>query len=527
MCAYNRPHRRTTGRAAFGSTAWNSDIAYTLSERIQNLEQLIDPGNSSLHPTRPHSGSPVSSAFSTSVQRKTPASPNDEDTKMLNPIIDSWPRAKIRDQLTNALYKSRRIMLQDAPVCTSEDNFSMPPERAKVLIEDCLEQLKGDLFIGLVDAELMKSLPDIIDKVHVHLHASVLLVYYLLLCQGHLIREDGYRSCGDIVSRLYLKCINLLPQWRQGATANTTYLVGALLMSLIAAENQDFDLSWSLHRQACQFAQLLDLHNLDRYQDPSSVDTMTFEHKRHGFWQLIQADLNFCLYHDVPPTIFATDWTVNIPWLGFNLELDGAGYPPVNIASFIANSRLTFIGMGFLEAIGKATVDPYFDLESCIESTCGKIRVTIQEWNLEDRFHKSSLLLDKLFLADALLAGLNFIIIMNSKLPCFFPSSSCKHWKSAVQTARHIVEIVLEMGFPSPSDATIRRIFFLRPFLAVLTLYENLAVVTDEMRCKDILSLGRLQKVLAIGAEYRPDLVPIVEVMESLAHLVRGQGTHP
>lgn len=146
-------------------------------------------------------------------------------------------------------------------------------------------------------------------------------------------------------------------------------------------EYQDFELSWTLHSKACELAQLLDLHMLDKISSSTSSN-LSVERKRQGFWQLIQMDMNFRLFHNMAPAISGTDWHVNLPGLNYKPGIDGGGHPTVSTAVFIANSRLTLIGMEYTSALDKAASDPFFDLECHIEVCCNKIEATLEEWYL-------------------------------------------------------------------------------------------------------------------------------------------------
>lgn len=100
---------------------------------------------------------------------------------------------------------------------------------------------------------------------------------------------------------------------------------------------------------------------------------------------MIQADMHFRLLHGMPPTITATDWNVNLPWLNYKPGVDDDGQPTIGTAAFIARSRLTFIGMEYTTALDRAASDPFFDLDGHINVGCNEIESTMQEWYLVRR----------------------------------------------------------------------------------------------------------------------------------------------
>jgi hypothetical protein len=458
----------------------------------------------------------------------------------VDPIVSTWPRDGILGQLTLSIRRFRALALQQLPAIKPTDPLPILPDQAKELIDSrkpvivtvfvkanceqgCLQQLGGELFVSLVDSELIMKLPDVINMPHVQLDVSILLVYYLLLYHGCSLEDDKSSASSDLASRLYLQCISILPQWREKAAETTMYFVGALGMSLAAMEYQDFELSWTLHSKACELAQLLGLHMLDKISSCTSSNA-SVERKRQGFWQLIQMDMNFRLFHNMAPTISGTDWNVNLPWLSYKPGVDGGGHPTVSTAAFIANSRLTLIGMEYTSALDKAAADPFFDLECHIDVRCNEIEATLEEWCLEDWVRRDVTLIERVLLAEALLSGYNLFIIMNSRLPCFFPTASCRHWTRAVGAARRALKVMLAVVMPKPSAASIKRMFLLRPFVAILTLFENLDMAcNEELRCMDFATLNRLRNVLAAVPGNQNHLTPIIETMDCLMRRVRAR----
>ncbi|GAQ05007.1 hypothetical protein ALT_2328 [Aspergillus lentulus] len=121
-------------------------------------------------------------------------------------------------------------------------------------------------------------------------------------------------------------------------------------------EYQDFELSWTLYSKACEPAQLLDLHMLDKISSCTSSNASD-ERKRQGFWQLIPSHMDFRVLHNMVPTISGTDWNVNLPWLSYKPGIDGGGHHT-------------------------AAPDPFFDLECNSDVRCNELEVTLEEWYL-------------------------------------------------------------------------------------------------------------------------------------------------
>lgn len=165
----------------------------------------------------------------------------------VDPIVSTWPRDDILGQLTLSIRRFRALALQELPATKPTDPIPILPDRAKELIDSrkplvvtvfakanceqgCVQQLGEELFVSLVDSELIMKLPDVINMPHVQLDVSILLVYYLLLYHGCSLEDDKSSASSDLASHLYLKCISILPQWREKISATTMYFVGALGM---------------------------------------------------------------------------------------------------------------------------------------------------------------------------------------------------------------------------------------------------------------------------------------------------------
>jgi hypothetical protein len=202
-----------------------------LSGRVQNLEELVNNLlEISSHCTPSHPFNTSQSVSQSSVEEEVTASLGEGKAFHVDPIVSTWPRDGILGQLTLSIRRFRALALQQLPATKPTDPLPILPDQAKELIDSCLQQLGGELFVSLVDSELIMKLPDVINMPHVQLDVSILLVYYLLLYHGCSLEDDKSSVSSDLASRLYLQCISILPQWREKAAETTMYFVGALGM---------------------------------------------------------------------------------------------------------------------------------------------------------------------------------------------------------------------------------------------------------------------------------------------------------
>lgn len=141
----------------------------------------------------------------------------------------------------------------------------------------------------------------------------------------------------------------------------------------------------------------------------------------------------------------------------------------------------------------------------------------------EDWVRRDIPLIERVLLAKTLVSGYNTMITMNNRLPCFFPTASCQHWKRAVEAARRAINVILVIAMPVPSELLIRMVFLLRPFVVVLALFKNLdSACDDEMRCKDLTILSKLRNTFVAMSGSQKHLRPILETMGSLMKQTRA-----
>lgn len=88
------------------------------------------------------------------------------------------------------------------------------------------------MFLSLVNRRLIELTPDIISQPHIHLDASLVILYYAILYIGSALNA----SIGSIEQQsghprlCYLACLRALNAWERDATGCTTDLIAALLM---------------------------------------------------------------------------------------------------------------------------------------------------------------------------------------------------------------------------------------------------------------------------------------------------------
>ncbi|CAI6094720.1 unnamed protein product [Clonostachys chloroleuca] len=253
--------------------------------------------------------------------------------------------------------------------------------------------LSEDLFPAFLNVRLIELMPDIIGLPNVHLDASICVVYYCILYHGCLLHRQSTPASEDVETRskLYHHCLRALLAWEPYATGTATDFVAAFFMVRVAAERFELELSWTMFRRACQYAEKIELHRLDNSVGSglSSLGSSVLEASRKGFWELVGMDIYFHLIHDKPPAIVGGaryDAQVNLPWvtaLGLQ-QSEEAETEEITTLRFLIDSRRSFILMEFLQLLENAKVKPDLELVSKTEALCHKVEALYEQWEVDE-----------------------------------------------------------------------------------------------------------------------------------------------
>jgi hypothetical protein len=142
-------------------------------------------------------------------------------------------------------------------------------------------------------------------------------------------------------------------------------------------------MSWKMFKLACEYCQMLDLHNLD--SNPQSLlstdetGNAVQDERRKDLWEVIQIDLFFRLTYDMPAVITNNPWKINLPWGAPDSSPIPEGLESI---AFLTNSKVTLITARYfamLDGSGEASIH---DLMARTEAMCQEIFAAIEEWSL-------------------------------------------------------------------------------------------------------------------------------------------------
>lgn len=108
-----------------------------------------------------------------------------------------------------------------------------------IAIPDYFLNMSHKLFFAIrdelfVNRPLLRMMPELTTMEHVHIDASMLVIYYCILHQGSVIPDTteraGSRPTQDMMSRIYVGCLRAVTLWQREATGCLTDFVAAVLM---------------------------------------------------------------------------------------------------------------------------------------------------------------------------------------------------------------------------------------------------------------------------------------------------------
>ncbi|KAK7698213.1 hypothetical protein SLS64_012783 [Diaporthe eres] len=353
----------------------------------------------------------------------------------------------------------------------------------------------------LVNRKLINMIPDLLELPHVHLEPAILVVYYSIL----------YHGCA-------------LGATFEGSPDNLHY-------SRCAAECFDEELSWRMYTYAIEYAQKLNLHNLDADAHTGMnlppPDETKLDLDRKGFWELIQIDFFFRLLFNRPPavTYSLNSWKVNLPWLSTNAQPDINAVPTI---TFLVSSRMTFILSRFFQELEDPNCNEE-EMRPKTEELCEEINQAFAEWHLGELVHRtmtSNNKADAWMASDVAMSGYTFIIFMLRKLSVLRSDSprpvlcdaDVPDSPLAVGASRSLLAIVHGLLVQNPSpEATCLLFGMYRLYVAFACLLNSILRAPDvRARLDDVALVDRVAEVMMLALRGEKDFVPLVRALQSL-----------
>nr|XP_036577229.1 fungal specific transcription factor [Colletotrichum truncatum]KAF6784141.1 fungal specific transcription factor [Colletotrichum truncatum] len=547
-CVYPQRVKRKITRTLTDRLSTTDDALSTILERLQRVEKHCTTLPNATQPLGTRDVPPVPAPDSighqhASVSQSTPSNvPSPCPSSAAGGAATSpWtsiatpsatPEIDTAAILKDAVDQVQRLRLQSISTAAITENVKIPSDLSKQWIENYFTHMHTEMFVSLINLKLIKLIPDLLELPHVHLDPAILVVYFGVLYHGCALGATFEGSADGIqyVRMLYLCCLRSLPLWQREATGTTTDFIAAVFMCRAAAECFDEELSWRMYTYACEYAQKLNLHNLDANPTTSTalVDQSTLDNDRKGFWEMIQMDFFYRLLFNKPPYITSNlnSWKVNLPWLSMNATPDMNAVPTM---TFIIGSRFTFIVSRFFQAL-ENTNSSDDDIRRKTEELCREVFELFEEWRIDEWYRKTMNTGSKSeawMATDVVLMGYTYIIFMLRKLSILrsnspqpvMSDSDVPDSPLAVDASRRLLSAVQFVLIKNPFPEAICVLFGMyRLYVAYACLMSSVIHSSDiRAHIEDVELLERLGEAMAISSRSERDFVPLIRAIQSLS----------
>ncbi|KAM5355177.1 hypothetical protein ACJ41O_001823 [Fusarium nematophilum] len=432
--------------------------------------------------------------------------------------------------LKEAVDQVQELRLRAFGSAVITDSIVIPTDLAKEWVRNYFTHMPACMFLSTVDRRLIELLPDIIDLPHIHIDPVILVMYYTILYHGCTLKASNMTSTVSIeyIRSTYLGCLRAIPSWEREASGTITDLIAALFITRVAAEWFDYDLAWKMFKHACEYCQVLNLHNLDDDQNVKVITENTCDNERRGFWEVIQIDLFFRLVLNTPPAITNNPWKVNLPWL------DADSPPPHGIQSmaFLASSRISLVIARFFAMLDDPKNTTKSEIMAKTEDLCREVQQIYTEWQLNEWIANApDNEQDVWVVADVILTGYTSIIYMFRKMAVLDsnsprpPTTDLDIPDSPIveDAARHVIDVLGRLLTMYPYVETMTCLFgAYRCYVAYAYLANAILQAPDAGQyVEDAKLLERMGSQTAYLARGQTDIVPLVRAMQTINDEIR------
>jgi hypothetical protein len=247
---------------------------------------------------------------------------------------------------------------------------------------------------SMIDVNLLRALPEVIDSPYVSIDPGMRVVYYSALYYG-LLQENGPGS--PLTTKAYMKTLESVPQWLESDDTNMDGHTAALT-AWTAINNHDYQLSWKFHCKSISYVQLKGIDQLDTTPTKSFEEESQRDAKRYLYWHVMSVDILFRLFYGKPAVI---------RWLPKNVR-PPAIFRPDNMqpsASQVTMSvvwiRYTHLTVEMLNLFDEMPKENHGYLAPKVNEFCLQLEALMIEWRLDDLMNAQEVMNDyRCLLAD-------------------------------------------------------------------------------------------------------------------------------
>ncbi|KFZ10142.1 hypothetical protein V501_05327 [Pseudogymnoascus sp. VKM F-4519 (FW-2642)] len=403
-----------------------------------------------------------------------------------------------------------------------DSNLTSKEVRASI---DAFVELMGNMvvpgiFAVVIDADLLRVLPDIIKSSYVKVDPGVYVMYYNALYYGlHQIRGPG----DALAQSMYLKVLEAVPAWLD-ASANTD-LDGhtAALTAWTAIVNNDYQLSWKFHCKSCHYIKIRGIDTLD------VIPAKTFEEEdkrdslRYLYWHILSIDALYRLIYGKPTVVRWAPHKIRPPAI---LSTENMHPSVSRVMVSVVWIRYTQMTAEMLNEIdNNFSRERDGGIQKQVDDFCIQLENLMAEWKMESIMRDNDMPQTLRYLIADHVMNIYAIIIGIKRLIKLAPNTNPVD-DITLRAARKVAQITIDFTIdPVPAD-TAQSVYFyfitFYPFCAVFSLYENILACANLEECEqDLRLLESIGATMAEASTLRTDFVPFARTINALNKVLR------
>jgi hypothetical protein len=315
----------------------------------------------------------------------TPTPRIDNAMLSLNEALDDLGRLKVRTEALSV-------------------DFDLSPAEARLCIDVFAKQLNmmvvPDIFPpGVLNINLLRALPDVIDSPYVHIDPGQRVMYYNALYYG----LPHVRGPGDaLTTKAYAKVLESVPAWleapnetgmdgyvthmyemhvRHILTSHQRQRYTAALTAWTAISNHDYKLSWKFHVKSWQYVKARGIDLLDVTPAKTFEEENGRDYHRYLYWHIMSTDTLFRMFWGKPNVVRWSPNKVRPPAIFSSNNMHPSASQVTISVVWVRYTHLTVEMLNFIDSYSPDSLDG--SLTHKVDEFCIQLEELMLEWKLE------------------------------------------------------------------------------------------------------------------------------------------------
>ncbi|KAF2227751.1 hypothetical protein BDZ85DRAFT_254800 [Elsinoe ampelina] len=407
----------------------------TILDRVKRLEQHVTP--TSPGPESPGGESSLLSPIGHVASPQQQISPVAHHNAPISPISHARTGHDSSISHTGHALPFQQLPRTPSVSVPVELPRSIPRDLSIKWLHNALTDRIHDKFLGLVDLKALEPIPTIIDSSYAKVDPAVATIYYFLINIGWHQDVAAEPYWGSVI---YTLCVQSLPDWDNMETFSDLDLAAVIVAIYTAQEKFDLHMAWKLFLQSKRIIDGLGIREMDaRPLPPEATPDERTEARRLAFGQIMRLDCIFRAFYGKPPVFMHEPWSVHLPSAVINKAADPHAMGLATI--LVAFARIMLVIMESFSVLDDDDMTQR-DIRSKMETYFWQTHEWLEEWRIEDAFHKSTNPSEKRLFGDTLVFAWSLLVVWEQKMR----GSRDLTRLVARESARKVIRVFLELA---------------------------------------------------------------------------------